>query len=70
MSCEGRKPTGKGGRYSPATASGLGALRGSLIHIGGHAGEGALLRAQRYFSPLITPSKEAVGDEESNRAVD
>ena len=70
VSCEGREPAGKGGRYSPATASGLGALRGTSRHIGDHAGEGVPPRPHRDLPPLITPSKEAVGDEESNRAVD
>ena len=70
VSCEGREPAGKGGRYSPATASGLGALRGTSRHIGDDAGEGVPPRPHRDLSPSITPSKEAVGDEESRRAVD
>jgi hypothetical protein len=51
-------------------SSGRRALRGTSRYIGDDADEGAPLRIQRDLSPSLTPSKEAVGDEESDRAVD
>jgi hypothetical protein len=40
------------------------------MHVRDGAGEGGPLTVQRALSPSITPSREAVGDEESDRAVD
>ena len=70
MSCSERGRAGKACTYVSETASGHGALRGTSRHIGDHAGEGVPPRPHRDLSPSITPSKEAVGDEESRRAVD
>ena len=70
VSCGQCGPAGKGRAHSPTTASGPGALRGTSRHIGDDAGEGVPPRPHRDLSPSITPSKEAVGDEESRRAVD
>ena len=70
MRCEGREPAGKGGRHSQATASGLGALRGTSRRVGDVAGEGVPLRAQRELSPSITPLKEAGAGGDIRRAVD
>ena len=70
VSCEERKLAGTGGGYSPSMSSGHGALRGTSRHIGDDADEGAPLRIQRDLSPSLTPSKEAVGDKESDCAVD
>ena len=70
VSCGECGPAGKGRAHSQTTASGPGALRGSSMLIDDDAGEGDLPTAQRDLSPSITPSTEAVGDEESSRAVD
>ena len=54
---------GTGGLYHAATASDLGAVRGSSTHICDIAGEGGKSTAQRERSSSITPSNEAVAGE-------